>query len=106
GLRNDDVALLVEHPGNSAGLSHIAAVLAEYVTDFADCSVSIVAGDLDQDCNPARTIAFERELFVSCAGQLASTALDSPFDVVGGHVFRLGRLDSCTQPRIFVRIAA
>ncbi len=63
-LRDNDVALLVEHIGDGSGLSHIAVVLAKHVPDFADCPVAVVGRNLGQQSHSARAIAFEHEFFV------------------------------------------
>src|SRR5215469_12576972 len=53
-LGNDDVTLLVEHPGNGPGFSHVAAVLAEHMADFADRAVAIVGVDVQQNSDTSR----------------------------------------------------
>src|SRR5579862_13143 len=104
GFRYHDVTLLVKHPGDSARFGHVATVLAEHVTDFADGAVPVVGVDLSEDGDAARTVALERELFVSRAGQFAGTALDGSLDVIGGHVLALSGEDRRTQTRIAIRI--
>src|SRR5215469_41771 len=105
-LGNDDVTLLVDHPGNGPGFSHVAAVFAEHVADFADGAVAIVGVDVQQNSDASRAVALERELFVGGAGQFAGAALDRPLDVVGGHVCRLGGGNRRTQARVALRITA
>src|ERR1700741_3536811 len=106
GFRDYDVTFFVEHPGDGAGLRHIAIVLAEHVTDFTDGAVAIVGIDLGKDGDSARAVALEREFLVGRAGQLAGAALDGALDVVGGHVLALGGEDGGAQTRIAVGIAA
>ena len=97
---------LLEHPGHRTGFTHVAAVLAEGVADFADRAIAVIGGDFDQDGHAAGAVAFEGDLFVGNARQLAGTALDGALDVVGGHVLGLSRGHGGAQPGILFRIAA
>src|SRR5207302_11513142 len=105
-LGDDDVALLMEHPRNSARFGHVSAVLAENMANLTYGAVAVVGVDVKQDCHSTRSVAFERKLFISRTGKFARAALDRAFDVVGGHVLCLGGHNGSAQARIRVRIAS
>ena len=106
GLGNDDVALLVEHPRDGAGFGHVAAVLAEGMSDFADGAVAIVGADVDQYRSASGTVSLERELFVVDAGEFAGTTLNGALDVVGRHVLGLRIRDGLAQAGVLIHVAA
>ena len=106
GLLDDDVALLVEHPGDAVLGAEVAAVLAEHVPDLADGAVLVVGQRLDDQRRAARTVAFVGDLLVRDAGQLAGAALDRALDVVGRHVDRLRLGHDGAQPRVTVDVTA
>src|SRR5437588_11269106 len=74
--------------------------------DFADSTIAVIGINVEQDRNAPGPIAFQRELFISRAGQFAGPPLDRPLDVVGRHVLRLRRNDGATQARVGIRIAS
>src|SRR5215472_10348700 len=104
-LGHDDVTLLVEHPRNRTGFGHVAAVLAEDVTDFADRAVAIVGVDLRQQGDTAGTVAFQYEFFVDGTGQFTGSTLDGALDVVGRHILRLRGRDGGAQAGIGIGIS-
>jgi hypothetical protein len=67
-LGNDNVALLVEQIRDGAGGSHVAAILAKDVPNFAHGAVAVVGVDIQQNGNAARPVTFKSKLFVRCAG--------------------------------------
>ena len=46
-FRDHNVALLVKHPGDGSGLSHVTAILTEHMPDFAYGAVAIVSIDVE-----------------------------------------------------------
>src|ERR1700728_5337754 len=76
------------------------------MADFADRAVAVVGVDVEQNGDAAGPVPFEGEFLVCGAGQFAGPALDGPLDIVGRHVFSLGRDDRTTQAGIGIRIAA
>ena len=97
---------LAEQVRHRTRIAHVAAVLAEDVPDVADRAVAIVGRGLDQNRRAARPVAFEGDLFVGHARQLARAALNRTLDVVLRHVFSLCRSHCSAQSRILFRIAA
>src|SRR5213075_395982 len=77
---NHDVALFVEHPGNSAGFSHVAAIIGKHVAYLANGAVAIIGGDVHQQRHSAGAIGLEDGFFVANARQLAGAALDGALD--------------------------
>src|SRR6185312_10498719 len=106
GLGHRDGARFFEHPGHTAGLAHVAVVLAHHVADLADGAVAVVGSDVHEDGNAAGAVAFERELFVDGAGELAGAALDGALDVVRGHVLGFGGEHGGAQTRVGFHVAA
>src|SRR5271155_4816280 len=96
----------MEHTRHCSRVRHIAAVFAKYVADLADRAIAIVGVDVEQNRNSARAIAFERELLISRARQLARAALDGPLDIILRHVLGLGGENRAAQARGGVRISA
>src|SRR5215472_9633453 len=102
---HDDVTLLVEHPGDGTGFGHVAAVLAEDVTDFADRAVAVVGVDLRQQGDTAGAVAFEHEFLIDGAGQFTGSTLDGTLDVVGRHVLSLRGRDGGAQAGIGIGVS-
>ena len=103
-LLDDDVALLLEHPGDAVGLAEVAAVLRERVAHLADGAVLVVGERLDHDRGAAGAVGLVGDLVVGDAGQLAGAALDGALDVVGGHVLGFRRGDGGAQARVLVDV--
>src|ERR1700677_5134019 len=75
------------------------------MANFADCAVSIVGGDFDNQSDSARTVALKGDFLVDGTGQLTGTALDGTLNVVLGHVLGFGRGDGPAQPGVGIRVA-
>ena len=88
------------------GLAEVSAVLRECVTDLADGAVFVVGEDVDDEGDAAGAVALVSDLFVADAFELAGSALDGAFDVVGGHVLSFGGGDGAAQAGVAVGIAA
>src|SRR4029079_19019817 len=105
-LLDDDVALLLEHPGDAVGFTEVPAVLGQQVAHLADGAVLVVGERLAHDRDAAGAVGLVGDFVVGDARQLAGAALDRPLDVVGRHVDRLGLGDDRAQPGIVCRVAA
>src|SRR5262249_61250522 len=69
-------------------------------------AIVVVRGDVNDQSPPPRTIALKSDFLVKRARKFAGAALDGPFDVVGGHVLRLGGSNRRAQPRVAVHVAS
>src|SRR4051794_592267 len=105
-LLDDDVAFLLEHPGDAVGLTEVAAVLREGVPHFADGAVLVIGEHLDHDRDAPGAIPLVGDFLVRDARELPRAALDRALDVVGRHVRRLGFRHDRAQPRVLVDVAA
>jgi hypothetical protein len=104
-LVDDDVASLVEHPADAAGLAQMPAVLGKDVTDLGDRSILVVGHDLHEHRRAAGTVSLVQDFLVRDTRQLAGPFHDRPLDVVGGHVLFFGFLDGRAEARVAVGIA-
>src|SRR5207253_935432 len=68
--------------------------------------ILVVRHRLDQDRRAPRTVALERDLFVSDSRKLPRAPLDRPLDVFGGHVDGLRVVDRLAESGIRVRRSA
>src|SRR5207237_692028 len=63
-LLDDDVALLVEHPGDAVCFAQISAVLRECVAHLADGAVLVVGEHLDHDRDAAGPVSLVHDFLV------------------------------------------
>ena len=66
--------------------------------DFTDRPIAIVRDNLGEQRDTARTITLVKDFFELPTLQLAGTFHDGAFDVVRGHVERLGVEDGLAEP--------
>src|SRR5215831_4671186 len=104
--RHEDLALALEHPGDAALFTHVAAVLGEHVADFGDGTVAVVGRDVHQNRGPAGTVAFKHHLLDLSSFQFAGAAHDRFLDVVAGHGHSFRSKNRGAQTGIAVGIAA
>ena len=83
---NDDMTLLVEHPGDAAGVAHAVAVFVKQVADFRSGTVAVVSQNFDNDCNAAGAVTLVSAAFVVNGAEFACRLFDGAGDVVVGHV--------------------
>ena len=83
---NDNMTLLVEHPGDAAGVAHAVAVFVKQVADFRSGTVAIVSQNFDNDCNAAGALTLVSAAFVVNGAEFACRLFDGAGDVVVGHV--------------------
>ena len=104
-LLNGDDALLREHEAHRAGLAQVTAMFGEGMAHFAHRAVAVVGQHVHDERNAAGAVALERDFLVVHAFEFARAALNGALDVVGRHIFGLGRSHGRSQPGIAVRIA-
>src|SRR5579883_3446795 len=105
-FRNGDDALLGKHEAHRASLTQVAAVLGEGMPDFTHRAVTIVRCGFHNDGHTTRSVTLKSNFFVGGSGQLASSALNGPLDIVSRHVLCLCRSNGRAQARVTVRITA
>ena len=105
-LLDDDVALLVEHPGHRVRRREVAAVLLEQMADFAGGAVLVVGEHFDDQRRAARAVGLVLRFLVGHARLLPGAAANRAIDVLARHVVGLGFSDDGPQARIHVGIAA
>ena len=101
-----DEALVVELPGDAAGLAEGAAAAGERGAELGDGAVAVVGEGLDEDGDAARAVALERDLLESVRVAAAGAALDRALDGVGGHVLVAGLVDGEAEAGVHGGVAA
>src|SRR5690606_3927018 len=99
-------AELVEHEGDRAVGTEVAAELAERVAHVGHGAHLVVGQAVDDHRDPARGVAFVADLLVVHAFQLTGGLLDRALDDVLGHVRGQRLVHRGTQARVVARVAA
>ena len=99
-IADADVALSSKLPGYGAGIGHVAAPFVQRVPNLGYRSVPIVGYDLDKYADAMGRIPFVDYFLEYAAFQLAGSALDSPINVIFGHIGCLSLVDGQPQPDV------
>ena len=86
-------------------LTHVSAILREYVADFSNRPVAVVGNSFHDHRDAARPIAFVRHFVELSAFQFPCAFHDCPLDVVGRHVQRFRVADSLAQASVGILIS-
>ena len=104
--RDEEQALVVEHPGHAAGAAQLAVGKLEDLADFAGRAIAVVGEHFAEDGHAAGAVALVDDFFEVGAFQFAGAAFDRPLDVLLGHADGLGVVDGVAEPQVGVGIAA
>src|SRR5581483_96234 len=97
----------VKLPADRARFSHVAAGLAERMTQIGHGAIAIIGDAGNENRRTMRTVAFEHEFFKgSTILVFAGAAFDGAFDIIFWHVLGARFVHGETQAKIGFRIAA
>lgn len=83
---NDDMTLLVEHPGDAAGVAHAVAVFVKQVADFLAVRLRLSVRTSAMTATPPGARSLVSAAFVVNGAEFACRLFDGAGDVVVGHV--------------------
>ncbi|MNT29276.1 hypothetical protein D3C72_1650070 [compost metagenome] len=96
----------LEHEADRAFGAHVAAALAERMTDIGHGAHAVVGQAIDDDGHATGRVALVADLFVLDAFQFTGGLLDGALDHVLGHVRGQRLVHGHTQARVVVGVAS
>ena len=102
----EEIAAVLEHEGNAAVCTEVAAVLGEDMANVCNSTGSVVRGAVDDQSCAADAVAFVTDFFVVGAFKLTGAFQNGIFNSVFRHVGCPCFQERESQTRIHVRVSA
>ena len=102
----EEIAAVLEHEGNAAVCTEVAAVLGEDMANVCNSTGSVVRGAVDDQSCAADAVAFITDFFVVGAFKLTGAFQNGIFNSVFRHVGCPCFQERESQTRIHVRVSA